>query len=185
MSAFEKPDSVPDMESQDVKEEISGVSVEITPELTSQPPEDRTTDYTTIEPPTVKAKEAPKASTETVPTLEKSTLSPSPHVTSTAAATAPPVTTPPVTAPPATAPPLQSDSTELSKLGEMETLIEQLNFQNQEIQIQLQNYKENTENWTSTKENFQTGIFMLIMILFLCFLLSKVCKLPCLGRLKL
>ena len=180
MSAFEKPDSIPDMESQDVKEEISEVTLEITPELTSQPPEDRTTDYTTIEPPAVKAKEAPKASAETVPTLEKSTLSPSPHVTSTAAATAPPVTTPP-----ATEPPVQSDSTELSKLGEMETLIEQLNFQNQEIQIQLQNYKENTENWTSTKENFQTGIFMLIMILFLCFLLSKVCKLPCLGRLKL
>ena len=183
MSAFEKPDSIPNMESQEVEEEISEVSVEITPEITSQPPEDKTTDYTTIEPPAVKAKETLKVSTEPVLTLEKSTLPPSSQVTSTTPPTAPP--TPPPTPPPSALPVESESNPELSKLGEMETLIEQLNFQNQEIQIQLQKYKENTENWTSTKENFQTGIFMLIMILFLCFLLSKVCKLPCIGRLKL
>ena len=66
----------------------------------------------------------------------------------------------------------------------MANLIEELNFQNQHIQTQLQNYKENSENWDSTKENFQMGVFMSVMIIFLCFLLSKVCKLPFLARVK-
>lgn len=103
---------------------------------------------------------------------------------STAAPSAAPSTAAPVLSQ-ATASLVESNSGQLSKLGEMENLIEQLNFQNQEIQIQLQNYKENSENWDSTKENFQTGIFMSVMIIFLCFLISKVCKLPYLGRLKL
>ena len=145
----------------------------------------QTTDYTTIEPP---AKETVKPSTEAPQTTKKITTSTiPPKVISTAPPTALPTAQPTVSSKVATKAPTTSskvEPSELSKLGEMENLIEELNFQNKEIQIQLQNYRESSENWDSTKENFQMGVFMSVMIIFLCFLLSKVCKLPFLGRVK-
>lgn len=127
----------------------------------TEPQPNQTTDYTTIEPP----------AKETV----NQTVKPS---------TGAPPTTKKVTRPLVPSTDSSKEASELSKLGEMKNLIEELNFQNQQIQTQLQNYKENNENWDSTKENFQMGVFMSVMIIFLCFLLSKVCKLPFLARVK-
>ena len=178
VSAFEKPDSIPKEGTPVIELQIT---TEITPEVTAEPQEDRTTDYTTIEPPAMHAKltEAPSMETASTEASHPPNVAPSTAAPSAAPSTAAPVLSQ------ATASLVESNSGQLSKLGEMENLIEQLNFQNQEIQIQLQNYKENSENWDFTKENFQTGIFMSVMIIFLCFLISKVCKLPYLGRLKL
>ena len=129
-----------------------------------------------------------KPSTEAPPTTKKiTTPTMPPKVLSTAPPAGLPTAQPTMpsevtTTAPTTSPKVEPG--ELSKLGEMENLIEELNFQNKEIQIQLENYKESSENWDSTKENFQMGVFMSVMIIFLCFLLSKVCKLPFLGRVK-
>ena len=140
--------------------------------------------------------EAPTTKKTTAPTMPPTDPSQTPSTAApTAAPTAPPTALP--TAPPTAKPTASSkvpspdlstspieEASDLSKLGEMENLIEELNFQNQQIQTQLKNYKENSENWDSTKENFQMGVFMSVMIIFLCFLLSKVCKLPLLTRVK-